>query len=239
MIRLALFISGGGTTACAVINACRRNILKIKPVLVIASKYEAFGIDKIIQLGFSKRNIKVINPKNYNDSESFADKLLYECHKKKVDLIGQYGWLPLTPEKLIKEFNNKIINQHPGALDQNGIDFGGKSMYGRRVHAAVLYFRRVTDHDYWTEATSHLVTEEFDRGQVIGRVKIKITNEDTVESLAQKVLPFEHQLQIKVLQKFASGKMKTIIRQQPLIQKSEINILNEAKKIGILLYPHG
>lgn len=239
MIRLALFISGGGSTACAVINACRQNILKFEPVLVIASKKDAAGIDKIIQLGFPKRNIKVISPKNYNNSESFADSLLYECHKKKVDLIGQYGWLPLTPEKLIKEFKNKIINQHPGPLDQNGIDFGGKGMYGRRVHAAVLYFRRITDHDYWTEATCHLVTEEFDRGKVIGRVKIRIANGDTVESLAQKVLPFEHQLQITVLQKFASGKIRKINRHQPLIQKNEIKILKDAKKIAAFLYPNG
>lgn len=239
MIRLALFISGGGSTACAVINACRRNILKIKPVLVISSKKDAAGIEKIKQLGFPGKNILAINPKNYNNSESFADSLLYECHKRKVDLIGQYGWLPLTPEKLIKEFKNKIINQHPGPLDKNGIDFGGKGMYGRRVHAAILYFRRVTDQDYWTEATSHLVTKEFDRGDVIGLAKVPISKNDTVESLQQKVLPFEHQLQITVLQKFVYGKIRKINRHQPLIQKSEINILNEAKKIGIILYPHG
>lgn len=239
MIRLALFISGGGSTACAVINACRQNILKIKPVLVIASKYEAFGIDKIIQLGFPKRNIQVINPKNYNNSECFADSLLYECHKKKVDLIGQYGWLPLTPEKLIAEFKNKIINQHPGPLDQNGIDFGGKGMYGRRVHAAVLYFRRKSDHDYWTEATCHLVTEKFDRGKVIGSTKIPIEIDDTVESLQQKVLPQEHKLQIKVLEKFAEAKIRSLKRKKPLISKNEIKILREAKLIAKILYPNG
>lgn len=239
MIRLALFISGGGSTACAVINACRRNILKIKPVLVIASKNDVAGIDKIVQLGFPKRNIEVVNPKNYNNSDSFADCLLYECHKKKVDLIGQYGWLPLTPKKLIYEFKNKIVNQHPGPLDQNGIDFGGKGMYGRRVHAAVLYFRRITNHDYWTEATSHLVTEEFDRGKVIGSTKIPITIDDTVESLQQKVLPQEHKLQIKVLKKFTEAKIKSLKRKNLLINKNEIKILREAKLIAKILYPNG
>ncbi|OGG04501.1 hypothetical protein A2W14_06835 [Candidatus Gottesmanbacteria bacterium RBG_16_37_8] len=239
MIRLALFISGGATTACAVINACRKNLLKINPVMVVASKKGISGIDRINKLGFPKQNIIIVNPLSYKNADSFADKLLSECFKKKVELIGQYGWLPLTPKKFIKEFEGRIVNQHPGPLDQNGLDFGGKGMYGRRVHAAVIYFRRKTGHDYWTEATSHLVNEEFDRGQVIGRIKINIAADDTVETLAQKVLPVEHNLQIEVLQKFAQNKVKILNRKKSLIQKKERRVLNQSKKIAAYLYPHG
>src|SRR3989344_9538015 len=186
MIRLALFISGGGTTACAIIKACRNNHNKITPVLVIASKKNIPGISRIRDLGFPKEQIFIVDPKNFKNSDSFAERLLFLCRKFNVNLIGQYGWLPLTPKKLIANYRNKIINQHPGPLDVTGIDFGGKGMYGRRVHAAVLYFRRATNHDYWTEATSHYVTDIFDRGAVIKSKKIKIQKGDTVDELQKR-----------------------------------------------------
>ena len=239
MIRLALFISGGGSTACSIIRACGKNLKKIKPVLVVASKEGNSGIENIKKLGFPNSDIIVLNPKKYKNINNFADALIFECQKRKVNLIGQYGWLPLTPKKFIKVYKDLIINQHPGPLDNNGIDFGGKGMYGRRVHTAVLYFRRVIGHDFWTEATSHLVTEEFDRGRVIGRIKIPIAIDDTVESLQKKVLPKEHKLQIKVLEKFREGKIKPLTRKKPLINKNELKILNDSKYIAKILYPNG
>ena len=238
MIRLALFISGGGTTACAIINACRNNLKSVRPVLVVASKENISGITGIKNTSFKSGNIAVVNPNKFAGDGMFADKLLKVCRERKVDLIGQYGWLPLTPKKFISEYRGRIINQHPGPLDSNGMDFGGKGMYGRRVHAAVLYFRRVTLHDYWTEATTHMVSGEFDRGKVIGRGRMNILPEDTVESLQAKGLPVEHRLQIDVLKKFADGKIKNLSRPLPLIKKSEYRILKEAKKIAALFYPY-
>lgn len=238
-LKLALFISGGGTTASAIIKACFSDLLIIDPVLIIANKKDIFGIDRLKQLGFRKIDIVVVNPKTYKYPNNFADNLLDECTKRKVDLIGQYGWLPLTPKKLIKYYKNRIINQHPGPLDTGRADFGGKGMYGRRVHAAVLYFRRMTKHDFWTEATTHFVTEEFDKGYVIKRQQIKINSDDTIESLQEKVLPIEHKVQIEALKDFADGKVKGFKRNTPLIKKTELKILKEAKRIAEIYYPNG
>ena len=238
MLNLALLISGGGTSAAAIINAAKKD-LKINPVLLIASKKGISGIARIISLGFPKKNIHVVDPKNYSDSISFSGKLLYLCSRYKVDLIGQYGWLPKTPEKLIQKYKNRIINQHPGPLDRSGIDFGGKGMYGRRVHAAVLYFRRETNHDFWTEATTHFVTEQFDKGKVIKSKKIKILRTDAVEDLQKRTLPVEHQVQVAALKDFANNRIRIVRRKIPLIKKSEIGLLNQAKKAAIYLYPNG
>ncbi|MFH0773579.1 MAG: formyltransferase family protein [bacterium] len=238
-IRLALFISGGATTACAIINACNANTLNIVPALVIASKNDIVGISRVIEAGMKKTDVVVIDPRQFDSPTSFAKKLISTCESRNINLIGQYGWLPMTPIRLINRFEGRIINQHPGPLDYGRPDFGGKGMYGRRVHCAVLYFRRNTNHDFWTEATAHLVTEQYDKGIVIGASPIPIEKYDTVESLQKKVLPIEHLVQINALKDFSEGKITKVKRLIPLIDKKEYFILKEAKKVADVLYPNG
>lgn len=238
-IRLALLISGSGTTACSIISAYFTGKLKLTPVLVIASNSGISGIKRLIDIGFDKRNIVVADPRIYQKSSVFARKLLTECEKRNVNLVGQYGWLPLTPKEFIDRFTGRIINQHPGPLDPPRMDFGGKGMYGRRVHCTVLYFRRKTNHDYWTEAVTHFVTKEYDKGEVIKSKKIPILSSDSVEDLQSRVLPIEHQVQIAALEDFIKGKVKIYCRDNPLIKKNEYHILKEAQRTALLLYPHG
>lgn len=239
MLRLALFISGGGSTASFIIRRSQRKSTKITPVLVVASKENIVGIESVQSAGFPKKNIFIIDRLLFKNSEKFGSELLKVCKKLSIDYIGQYGWLPLTPINLITAYKDRIINQHPGPLDHRGNDFGGKGMYGRRVHAAVLYFRRITRHDFWTEATSHFVTSEFDKGGVIGRKKITIDPADTVESLQAKVLPFEHKLQFEVIQKLAENKCEIYKRKIPLVKKNELQILINSKEAAAILYPKG
>lgn len=238
-LRLALFISGGGTTATAIISACFAGKLVINPVLVIASKKDIAGITRVQEAGLDKGKIVVIDPKTCQNENDFANKLLKECRKKDADLVSQYGWLPLTPKKFIEEYKGRIINQHPGPLDPPRADFGGKGMYGRRVQCAVLYFRRVTKHDYWTEATAHFITEEFDRGDVIKRRRIEILPSDTVEELQARIRPIEHEVQIETLNNFVKSTVKIYHRTKPLVKKDELPILGKAKEIAAILYPHG
>lgn len=232
-------ISGGGTTAKAIISACFANELAIDPVLVIASKKKIEGIIRIQETGFDKRNVVIADPRQYKNEDEFAEKLITECKNRKVDLVGQYGWLPLTPKKFIQAYQGKIINQHPGPLDPPRPDFGGKGMWGRRVHCAVLYFRRATNHDFWTEATTHLVTDQFDKGEVVRRRQIEIKPDDTVADLQKKVLPIEHKVQIEALADFVDKKVRIYHRKKNLIKENELEILKISKEIAAALYPHG
>jgi len=228
MMRLAIFISGSGTTAESIVRA------GIKPVIVISSRPDAGGIGKMKKLGIA---VKVVN---------HSSELLPVLEKAGVDVISQNGWLPLTPGNVIRKYKGKIINQHPGPLDPGrDMDFGGKGMYGRRVIAARIAFCRLSGRDFWTEATVHHVTEGFDRGPIIRVERLAIPkNSKSLVEITQKVanalLPLEHKNVITILKDYAArGKFMEYKRKIPLVGAKEKTVLEKSKKMAIELFSKG
>jgi phosphoribosylglycinamide formyltransferase 1 len=239
-MKIALLISGGGTTMEAIIKATKKGTLKnVVPSLVISSSSDAGGIDKAKKLGIKDEDILIINPKDFKNRNEFGEKIIEECRKRNVDFIGQYGWHWLTPENVIKKFEGMIINQHPGPLDTGRPDFGGAGMYGMRVHQTRLEFVKRTNRNFWTEATTHRVTTKFDEGAILKRRQVEILPDDTAETLQARVLPVEHQVQIEALQDFANGTVVEFVRDEPLVLLGEEKILDECKKLAIKMYPNG
>ncbi|MHB8830892.1 MAG: phosphoribosylglycinamide formyltransferase [Patescibacteria group bacterium] len=243
-LRVALLISGGGTTAREILRGCQDGRLPhVHPTLVIASKPDAGGIQKALAEGMSDEDIVVIRPKRgCPGSPEFGEAILAECRKRGVDFIGQYGWLPMTPSNVIDAYQNMIVNQHPGPLDPerpSGFDFGGDGMYGRRVHCARLYFVRKTAGNFWTEAVSHRATCKLDRGAVINSARVEILPTDDVISLQERVLPVEHGVSVEALRMFSEGTVKEIQRAEPLIHRAMFGTLKEAKRLAIMFWPQG
>ena len=248
-MKIALLISGGGTTMEAIIKATRNGTLVgVLPVLVIASNENAGGIEKAHNLGINDADILVINPKDFSSREDFGQKIIEECQKREVDFIGQYGFMVMTPENVINTYEGRIVNQHPGPLDTRPymvggqvvhLDFGGAGMYGLRVHQARIEFVKKVNRDFWTEATCHRVTAEFDQGAILKRREVPIQDDDTAESLQERVLPMEHAVQIETLQDFANNNVKEWQRENPLVLSDEEGILEECKQIAIKMYPKG
>ncbi len=237
MIKLAIFLSGSGTTAESILKAIQSDqLLGVEIVCVVASKKEAGGIERLAQAGLSRDRIHIISPKSFSSPEEFGKELIKVCKKYEVGLVGQYGWMVKTPANFIEAYKGKIINQHPGPLDPGRPDFGGKGMYGINVHKTRLCFVRKTNHDFWTEATTHFVTSEYDQGEVIGRKRLEILPNDTPDSLQERLLPVEHELQIEVLKKFANGEVTPLTREEPLVHFDEESILEECKKEIITKY---
>lgn len=142
-------------------------------------------------------------------------------------MVTQNGWLPKTPAMVIDAFPGNIYNQHPGPVPE----FGGKGMYGRRVHAAVLLFKRLTKSDQmWTEAVVQRAAYKFDSGIVVKSQRVEILPKDTVDDLQQRVLPVEHELQIQLLDDVVNGN----VVEQPVSSNSLVwhqrNTLGLAKK---------
>ena len=239
-MKIALLISGGGTTMEAIIKAYKSGYLvNVEPTLIIASNSQAGGIEKAKNLGIANENILVINPKDFSDKNKFGEKIIEECKKRDIDFIGQYGWMVMTPENVINSYKNMIVNQHPGPLDTGRSDFGGAGMYGLRVHQARLEFVNKVKRDYWTEATAHRVTEKFDEGVVLKRKQVPILEGDTAEILQQRTLPEEHEIQIELLKDFSEGRVQEFHREIPLVFQGEEGILEECKKKAIQMYPKG
>lgn len=253
-LRTAILISGSGSTAEAIIRACQDGWLEdVCPAVVIASKNEAGGIVKAQALGIK---VEVVERKLFTTIESFGKKLLKLFKKYGVDLISQNGWLPLTPSEVVCEYKGRIINQHPGPLDPGRLDFGGKGMYGARVVGARLIYSQMAGSDFWTESTVHHVTNEYDKGEIIRTSRINIpavpraislskleSNLElltkTIEEIQARLLPIEHENMIKTLSLFASRKTPIFIRRKPLIPIKNKELLIEAKKLAIKLFPKG
>ena len=163
-MNLAILLSGEGTTAARIISECRWDgkLYGMNAALVIASRPDAGGIEKARSLGVKEENIVVIERKDFETPEAFGEAILVQCAKRNIDIIGQYGWMVMTPANVVEKYEGRMINQHPGPLDiypnapdgRAGHDFGGAGMYGMRVHAARLCFVQKTGHDFWTEATA-------------------------------------------------------------------------------------
>ncbi len=239
-MRTALLISGGGTTMEAIIKACQSGILAgVTPALIVSSDPNAKGIEKAKALGIPDEDIIVMNPKAFEGRDIFGEKLIEECKKRNVDFIGQYGWHWKTPENIIQEFEGRIVNQHPGPLDTGRPDFGGPGMFGLRVHETRLLFVKKVNRDFWTEATTHRVTGEFDKGVVVKRKQIPILEDDTAESIQARLLPIEHEVQIEALKDFVNDNVTEFKRETPLVLTGEEEILDECKKLAKEKYPNG
>lgn len=239
-MRIAFLISGGGTTMEAIIRATKGSRLSgVTPVLVIASNPNAGGIQRAKAAGIPETNILVLSRKDFETAESYGEAIIEECRIRNVDFIGQYGWLMLTPKNVIEAYQGRIVNQHPGPLDAGRPDFGGKGMFGMRVHAARLGFVKETNHDFWSEATAHRVTEHFDEGAVVKATRVPILEGDTPEILQGRMLPVEHDVQIETIKDFRDNTVQEIIRPEPLIRPQEISILEAVKAQAITRYPNG
>ena len=177
MINAAIFASGEGTNAENIIRHFT-NDPRVKIKLVITNRDDA-GV--IARAEKHKKNVQIISKEALNN---YTDKIIEFFHAEKIDLIILAGFLLKMPVKLVKAFPDRIINIHPALLPKHG----GKGMYGMNVHKAVIAAK-----DAESGITIHFVNEEYDKGETILQVKCPVDQNDTPETLAQKIRALEHQ----------------------------------------------
>jgi len=146
--------------------------------LVLSNKEDAFVLQRAKQLNVSSA---VFSSKALKE-ENIVDNLLKENN---IDFIILAGFLVKFPDRLVKEYQGRIINLHPSLLPK----YGGKGMYGNMVHQAIIEAKEIE-----SGITIHLVDEKYDNGQHLFQTKCTVTPQDTPESLAAKIhsLEYEH-----------------------------------------------
>lgn len=239
-LRVAALISGGGTTMQQVIKACHsKRLTHVEVVCVVASNYQADGIRKAIEAGIPTADVLVRRPKDYGSPEEFGAVLIAECQRRRVDFIAQLGWLPLTPANVVETYKNMMSNQHPGPLRTGRPDFGGKGMYGRRVHCARLNFVRSTERNFWTEVVCQGVAVDYDLGPVIKMQRVPIEDGDDTTTLQQRALPIEHEVQIEALNDVSQNRIQELAFDDDLVWPVEELVLQHCKAKAIEEWPHG
>jgi phosphoribosylglycinamide formyltransferase-1 len=175
MKRIAIFASGSGTNAQKIIEYFR-NHKNIEVSLVLSNNPDAFVLERASKLNIASY---VFDRQLFYKTDQVHDILL----DIGIDLIVLAGFLWLVPANLLKTWPNRIVNIHPALLPK----FGGKGMYGDRVHKAVM-----AAGEKETGISIHYVNEVYDDGEIIFQEKFDILPDDTPESIAERIHLLEH-----------------------------------------------
>jgi phosphoribosylglycinamide formyltransferase 1 len=183
MRNIAIFASGSGSNAENIIKYFSTS-KSAKVSLVLSNKREAYVLKRAATL-----NVR---------SVFFDRKELYEKEKVirylsmyKIEFIVLAGFLWLIPQEILDLYRNRIINIHPALLPK----YGGKGMYGEKVHQAVI-----ANHDKESGITIHYVNKDYDKGDIIFQTRCKIENGDTTDTLATKVHSLEYEYFPKIIE---------------------------------------
>lgn len=178
----------------AVHAALREGRLPGAVALVVGTRADAPALLRAREAGLA---VAVIDPKAAGE-EGYADALQRALSAAGVNAIALAGYLRRLPVSLVEAYRHRIVNTHPALLPA----FGGKGMYGHHVHEAVLaYGVKVSG------CTVHLVDEEYDTGPIICQRAVPVEEEDTPETLAARILPYEHAALVEALGLLAAGRL--------------------------------
>lgn len=195
-LRIAILASGTGTTLSSILAATKNDTLSAKVVLVVSNKADAGALKIARNSGVLALHL---SQKQFESPEDLDQAFLCAFKEQNVELIALAGYLKKISVNIIRKYKHRMLNIHPALLPS----FGGKGLYGIKVHQAVL--------DYGCKisgVTVHLVDEKYDSGVPVLQRCVPVKKDDTPETLAARVLKLEHQLYVEALQLFAENKIE-------------------------------
>ena len=175
--KIAVLVSGGGTNLQSLID-CQKNGMfgESRISLVIASKPGVYALERAANAGIDSA---VLCRKDYSDIASYSAALVKALKEAEIDLVVLAGFLTIIDEQVYEAYPNAIINIHPALIPS----FCGKGYYGLHVHEAALQKGVKV-----SGATVHFVTPECDAGPIIMQRAVEVKQDDTPESLQQRIM---------------------------------------------------
>ena len=194
-LRLGFLASHGGSNVQAILNACKNDQLKADPCVVISNNSGSQVLGRAKRENIPYRHLST---KTHPESDDLDIAIANTLHQHQVNLVILAGYMKKLGPIMLSRFRNRILNTHPALLPS----FGGRGMYGIRVHKAVL-----AAGEKFSGVTIHLVESNYDQGQIISQAKTVVLGNDTPTSLRERILQHEHQLYVEVLQKISTGEI--------------------------------
>lgn len=180
---IVIFASGEGTNAQRIIDYFKKSET-INIALIVSNNTNANVLKRAKSENIETHILNKIDFYNSNKTIEYLKNL-------KIDLIVLAGFLWIVPENLVKAFPEKIVNIHPALLPK----YGGKGMYGMNVHNAVVNAKEKE-----SGISIHFVNEHYDEGKIIAQHKCSVAENETAESLAEKIQQLEHEFFPKTIE---------------------------------------
>ena len=187
MMKLGILASHRGTNFQAIIDACKDGRLKAVPVVAISNNSKSQALIRAKQAGIANFHLSSSKLPVYSELDAEILKTLVD---HEVDLVITAGYMKKLGPLTLSKFAGRILNVHPSLLPK----YGGKGMYGMKVHEAVIQNK-----DKHSGITIHWVDGNYDTGPIIAQRSIEVETDETAETLAMRVLSLEHQLLIETL----------------------------------------
>ncbi len=183
--KLAVLVSGSGSNLGALIQAVNGGVIKNAGIsLVISSRQDAYALIRAEKAGIPALCIR--------QDEHILEKL----GKFEIDAVLLAGYMKIVTAPILEAYKDRILNIHPSLLPE----FGGKGMYGMRVHEEVIKAGAPV-----SGCTVHIVTENVDAGPILGQATVPVLPGDTPDSLAVRVLKEEHILYPRIVGEFVDS----------------------------------
>jgi phosphoribosylglycinamide formyltransferase-1 len=193
-LRIAVLLSGSGTTLENLLEQRGKGLLDIDVAAVLASKPNAYGLERAQRHGIPAHPL---DRRAYAEEAAFQDALHGILETVEPDLVVLAGFL--SRFELRGRYEGRTMNIHPALIPA----FCGKGFYGMRVHRAVLeYGVKVSG------ATVHFCDEEYDTGPIILQKTVPVLDDDTPESLAERVHELELEIYPRAIQLFAEDRLR-------------------------------
>ena len=192
-MRVALFISGGGSNMLSLVKSMTGDH-PARPCVVLSNRADAGGLAKAEALGVATA---VVDHRSYGaDRGAFEAELQSVLLRHRPDMICLCGFMRVLTEGFTRQWDGRMLNIHPSLLPK----YKGLHTHQRALDAG----------DSEAGCTVHEVTAKLDDGPILGQARVPVLAGDTAETLAARVLTQEHILYPAVLRRFASGDKRPV-----------------------------
>ena len=193
---IAVFASGRGSNFEALLRRINEDKIPARIAAVISNNKEAGALQTARDNDIPAYHIE---RGSFETGEEFAHALDEVFDRHHVNFVVLAGYIRKIPPRVLRRFPSRVLNIHPALLPK----YGGKGMFGSRVHEAVL-----ESGEKVSGATIHVVDEEYDQGPIIIQWEVPVLPDDTPELLAARVLKVEHLIYAEAVKLFAENRVK-------------------------------